>query len=117
MTRRGAGAVRLAALAVILAHRPAPEVPSRAELRIQAVPLGLQLRKRRLGHGHLSSGCDKRNQTAIITCPDVGPQRMCRAPGHNTTMPFCHWQALACKCAETGGPYGGGDATGCGGTA
>ena len=58
MIRLRARAVRLPALAVVLAHRPAAEVTDRAELRIQPVPLGLQLRKRRLGHGHPSSGCE-----------------------------------------------------------
>ena len=29
----------------------------RSELRIQPVPLCFQLRKRQLGHGHSSSGC------------------------------------------------------------
>jgi hypothetical protein len=36
---------------------------------------------------------------------------------HNTTMPFCRWQALTCRCAETGGPYGGGHAASRGGAA
>src|SRR6266566_727056 len=57
MIRLSARAVRLPALPVVLAHRPAAEVTDRAELRVQAVPLGLQLWERRLGHGHPSSGC------------------------------------------------------------
>jgi hypothetical protein len=57
MIRLGARAVRLPALAVVLAQQPAPEVTDRAELRVQAVPLGLQLRERQLGHGHSLSGC------------------------------------------------------------
>ena len=52
MTRGRACAIRLTALAVVLAHRPAPEVADPRQLRIRAVPLGLQLRKRRLGHGY-----------------------------------------------------------------
>src|SRR5204862_3285161 len=57
MIRGSAPAARLAAPAPVLADRPAAEVTDRRELRIQPVPLGLQLRKRRLGHGCSSSGC------------------------------------------------------------
>src|SRR5262249_52663450 len=56
MIRGRAHTVRLAAHAVILAHRPAPEVAHRRQLRKQPVPLGLQPCKGRLGHGHPSSG-------------------------------------------------------------
>ena len=47
MTRLRARAVRLPARPVVLAHRPAPEITNRAELRVQPFPLGLQLRERR----------------------------------------------------------------------
>ena len=30
-------------------------------------------------------------------------------------VPFCQWQALICRRAKAGGPYGGGDAARCGG--
>src|SRR5450631_3127631 len=83
MLRGRARAVRLPAPAPVLAHRPPPEVADHAELREQPVPLGLQLRKRRLGHGHSSSGFDCQNQTAIITREDVGPLHMCRTPGRS----------------------------------
>ena len=83
MLRSRARAVRLPAPAPVLAHRPPPEVPDHAELRQQPVPLGHQLRKRRLGHGHSSSGFDCQNQTPIITREDVGPLHMCRTPPGN----------------------------------
>ena len=47
MIRPRACAVRLPALAVVLADRSAPEVTDHAELRIQPLPLGLQLREAR----------------------------------------------------------------------
>src|SRR5260370_5273436 len=87
MIRGSARAIRLPALAPVLAHRPAPEVADQAELRIQADPLGLQLRKRWLGHGHSASGCNCYNQTPIITSPDVGPLRMCRTPPPYPSVP------------------------------
>jgi len=40
--RGSARAVRLPALAVVLAHRPPPEVPDSTELRVQPVPLAIR---------------------------------------------------------------------------
>ena len=80
MIRLRARAVRLPALAVVLAHRPAPEVTDRAELRIQPLPLGLQLREATARSWALLIWLCINNQTPIITCPDVGPLHMCRAP-------------------------------------
>ena len=42
MIRLRARAVRLPALPVVLAHRPAPEITDRAELHVQPFPLGLR---------------------------------------------------------------------------
>src|SRR6266851_1198643 len=79
MIQLRARAVQLPALPVVLAHRPAPEITHRSEPCIQPVPLSLQLRKRRLGHGP-PTWLLINNQAPSITSPDVGPLHMCRAP-------------------------------------
>ena len=47
MIRGRARAVRLPALAPVLAHRPSPEVPDPAELHVQPVPAWIEEGRRR----------------------------------------------------------------------
>ena len=71
MPRLRARAVRLAAPAVVLAHRAPPEIPDLGQLLIQPCPARLHSAPQaRLGHGHSSVWLFDRNQTRSLTCTD-----------------------------------------------